>query len=219
MLSDSDLSNAFSDIARAARTMRVPWALIGGQALRAYGVPRNTLDADALVPIESMVDLAEMLVASFEWTPLSYDDDTHDYVEVDEVTVHYMDDPVLFDVGQRREMIPLHTPFDVLVEFLAAQHPVEEEMIVSSKPIGRHGVIIPVAPLGGVLLVKVKADRSKDIAAIEQTAEHLPTAQINEAVAWAESQDPATADDLRAILGAAKARRVPVAKKTHKRKR
>src|SRR5258708_2637879 len=117
------------DLARAASAMHVPWALVGGQALRAYGVPRETLDAAALVPPGALGELADSLVRTFGWKPLVYDETAEDYVETTEVALHRMDDPVLFDVHQERQMVPLRTPFGLPVELLAAHHPVEEEMV------------------------------------------------------------------------------------------
>ena len=63
-----------------------------------------------------------------------------------------------------------------------------------------YGRDVPVAPLGGVLLVKTKAGRLKDEAAIEQAAEHLPTAELQAAVAWAEREDAATGEDLASLI-------------------
>lgn len=209
MISDAAVASALLDLARAAPRAGVSWALIGGQALIAYGVPRETLDADALVPLEGLERVARQLVETFGWTPVAYDGGSEDYVKADEVTVHYMDDPVLFDVGQERQMIPLRSPLGLSVELLAAQHPVEQEMVDTALTRSHQGVSVPVAPLGGILLVKTKADRPKDIAAIEQTGEHLSASQVGEAVAWAQQRDAATAEDLQALLSAARTRRAP----------
>ncbi|MBI4701759.1 MAG: hypothetical protein HY744_11480 [Deltaproteobacteria bacterium] len=148
-----------------------------------------------------------------------YDDRTGDYEDASDVTVHFMQDPVLFDVGEERWLIPLRSPLGLPVELLAAQHPVEQEMVETAVPKRHGGVAVPVAPLGGVLLVKAKADRPKDVAAIEQAAEHLPAAQLRDAVAWATERDEATAKDLRAILQAARTRRAPVGTRPYRRKR
>lgn len=209
MTSDTVITSAFLDLVRAAGAAEIPWSLVGGQALLAYGVPRHTHDADALVDTEDLETLAHALVETFAWTPLLYDETAEDYVDTTEVTVHIMDDPVLFDVHEERSMIPLRTPLGLLVELLAAQHPVEQEMIDASAIRTHHGIRIPVAPLGGILLVKTKADREKDVAAIEQTAEHLSGDDLKAAVAWAEKRDPETTREMRQILSAAKMRLVP----------
>jgi hypothetical protein len=116
-------------------------------------------------------------------------------------------------------MIPLRSPLGLLVELLAAQHPVEQEMIDTAVARILQGVAVPVAPLGGILLVKTKADRPKDVAAIEQTGEHLSAVEVDDAVAWAKQRDAATAEDLRAILTAARTRRAPTRTKPSPRRR
>jgi hypothetical protein len=217
MTSETLVASALLDLVRAAKVVGTGWALVGGQALVAYGVPRETLDADVLAAPDALEGLAGALVETFGWTPLAFDEASQDYAPVAEMTVHYMDDPVLFDVHEERRMIPLRSPLGLPVEVLAAQHPVEREMIDRAAVRVHHGVPVPVAPLGGVLLVKAKADRSKDVAALEQAAEHLTAAEVREAVAWAEDRDAATAQDVRAALEAARARRVPVRTKPGRR--
>jgi hypothetical protein len=203
------VTSALLDLTRAVRNARTEMALVGGQALQSYGVPRTTEDADALVPREDLETLADELVDRFDWTPLDHDDETGDYVPTSRPVVLLMNDPVLFDVQQQREMIALETPLGLIVELLAAQHPVEQEMVARAAVRTHYAVRVPVAPLGGVLLVKVKANRNKDTAAIEQTIEHLPADQIGAAVAWAVEYDPATAEDLRSIVQTVRVRRTP----------
>lgn len=210
MTSAADVGRSLEELARAATTLGVRWALIGGQALIAHGVPRDTLDADALVEPALLGELSSALVEQQAWVPLVYDPGSGDYLAASGPTVHYMDDPVLFDLHAERAMVPLRSGTGLLVELLASQHPIEQAM-VDEAALRRHfGAQVPLAPLGGILLVKTKADRTKDIAALEQAAEHLSAAVLDGAVAWAKRHDPASADDLRAILGAARARRAPV---------
>ena len=57
---------------------------------------------------------------------------------------------------------------------------------------------VPLAPLGGVLVVKAIAGRNKDIAGIEHVAEHLSPATLDEAVAYSFQIGPAA----RAMAGA-----------------
>jgi len=207
--SDPAITSAMLDIRRAATNTRIPWAIVGGQALIAYGVPKHTEDADALVPPADLEDFANELVDTFGYTPLLYDEATRGYVPTDVATVHCMDDPVLFDIHEERSMIPLRSPLGLDVELLAAQHPVEQEMIELSHLQNHYGVQIPVAPLGGVLLVKTKADRPKDVAAIEQAAEHLSAEALEAAIVWAAKRDPATAEELRSLANFARTRRAP----------
>jgi len=203
------VTSALLDLTRAVRSVRTQMALVGGQALQSYGVPRTTEDADTLVSREDLETLADELVDRFGWTPLDYDDETEGYAPTDRPVVLLMDDPVLFDVHEQREMIALEAQLGLVVELLAAQHPVEQEMIARAAIRTHYDVRVPVAPLGGVLLVKVKAHRNKDTAAIEQTVEQLPAEQIRAAVDWANEYDPATAEDLRSIVRAVRIRRTP----------
>jgi hypothetical protein len=206
---DPVVQAALAALARAASAVGAEWALIGGHALRAHGVPRDTLDADALVPLGHALDLADRLVAEFHWTPIVYDAAVRDFVESDEPLFQYMDDPVLYDIGEQRSMIMLRTPEGLPVDILGAQHPVERIMLDEAAPTASYGRDVPVAPLGGVLLVKTRAGRLKDEAAIEQAAEHLSATTLRAAVAWAEREDPATSEDLAALIHAARVRLVP----------
>jgi len=206
---DPVVQAALADLGRAASVVGAEWALIGGHALRAHGVPRDTLDADALVPLERAMALADELVVSFDWVPVVYDAASRDFIEADEPLFQYMDDPVLYDIGEQRSMIMLRTPQGLPIDILAAQHPVERLMLDQAIRTASYGRDVPVAPLGGVLLVKTKAGRLKDAAAIEQVAEHLPVTTLEQAVAWAAREDQATSEDLAALIGAVRARLVP----------
>lgn len=205
---DAVVTSALLDMARAATEVGAAWALMGGQALRSYGVPRQTTDLDVLVPVDRARDVALILVERFLWVPLTAEEDSPEYIEADEVTILYMDDPVLFDVQQERSLIALESPLGLPVELLFCQHPVEEAMVERAAYREHHGVTVPVAPLGGVLIVKTKADRSKDVAAIEQTAEHLSQRMMDDAIRWGQELDPGTAEELRSIVAAVRTRRV-----------
>lgn len=202
------VSEALRTVERIAREHGIDWALVGGQALVAHGVPRDTLDADALVDRDKLGTLAHALCDA-GWQALVYDGSTREFRVVDAPTTHYFDDPVLFDCGEERAMVPLRSPDGLDVDLIAAQHPVEVEMVLTAAPLRLYEVSIPVAPLGGVMLVKAKADRLKDVAALEQSAEHLSGRVTDAAVAWARRHDPSTAEDLDAILRTAQARKTP----------
>jgi hypothetical protein len=213
------VTRTLETLALAAGETGARWALVGGQALIAHGVPRDTLDADALVDGDLIGELALDLVEKHGWTALDYDASVDDYRDVAHPIAHFMDDPVLFDIAAERTMYPLRSDAGLLVELLAAQHPTEVQMVAEAA-IRRHfGASIPVAPLGGVLLVKAKADRTKDVAALEQAAEHLTGPVLQAAIEWARRHDPATADDVESIVKTARARRQPVRKQPYTRKR
>lgn len=209
---------ALMAIAKTARTTDVSWALIGGQGLLAHGIPRDTLDLDILVPPEALEEFALNLTSRDGWVPLRFDQSQRDYVDAQVVMVLTMqDDPVLMDIGEDRSMIALRCGA-LVVELLAAQHPVEQALLDEAHVQAHHGVSVPVAPLGGILLVKAKAHRLKDLAALEQAAEHLDKADIDRALRWARRWDPATTEDLESILMAARMRRAP-SKETPARRR
>jgi hypothetical protein len=205
----SEIASALGDLAAVVRAASSSWALVGGHALRVHGVPRDTLDIDAFVEEAHLESLACDLVAEHDWIPLRHDARTNRYALVGEATVHRMDDPVLFDVGAERCMVPLASREGVVVELLAAQHPVEREMIDEACVRLYCERRVPVAPLGGVLLVKAKADRRKDRGAIDQAAEHLGRSVLEAAVAWASGRDPATAEDLAIQIHEVLHRRTP----------
>ena len=116
-------------------------------------------------------------------------------------------------------MVPLHSTMGLVVELLAAQHPVEVRMVEEASPSSKLGVVVPVAPLGGVMLVKAKAYRIKDVAALEQAAEHLDASAVRRALEWAEEADPATGADLRSILTTARTRRAPRHTRSYRREK
>lgn len=92
------------------------------------------------------------------------------------------------------------------MQLLSAQHRIERAMIDDAAPGTHFGVSVPLAPLGGVLLVKALAGRTKDTAAIEQTAEQAPSEALDEAVAWLRKQDQVSAEWLTSVVDQAKAR-------------
>lgn len=212
------VTSALLDLRRAVANTQTSMALIGGQALQVYGVPNTTQDADALIPREDLEPVAVELVDTFGWTPLDFDDRTGDYVPTDRPVILIMQDPVLFDIHEEREMIPFCTPLELLVELLAVQHPVEQEMLDRAASRIHYEVRVPVAPLGGVLLVKTKAHRGKDTTAIEQAAEHILAAELDAAIEWAARRDPATAEDLRSIVAAVRLRRTPNGRRSPRRR-
>lgn len=211
-MSTEQMLPVLPDLAAAAQG--IPWALIGGQALFAHGVPRGTPNADVLVLPERLEELALRLVRDFAWVPMRFSPATSTYIPGPAVDVHTFDDAVLSDLGQERQFVPLSAPTGLPVRLFAAQHPIEQEMIREAEllPVRdtlRSTIPVPVAPLGGVLLVKVKAHRLLDLGAIEQTAEHLYRTQLDEAVQWAAKRDPAAAQELQQRIAKTLARLVP----------
>ncbi|MEP7125664.1 MAG: hypothetical protein ABJE95_32340 [Byssovorax sp.] len=201
------VARALEDLVRIADAIGVRWALIGGQALLAYGVPRQTHDVDVLVSRHATLALATELCRSAGWTALQYRSWTRDYVPVAEPTLHPFDDLVLFSLPCERVMYSLRSPPRLLVQLLSAQHRIERAMVDDAAPGLHFGVNVPLAPLGGVLVVKGLAERTKDIAAIEQTAEQAPSEALDEAISWLRKHDQVSATWLTSMVDQAKARR------------
>jgi hypothetical protein len=70
---DAAVACALLDLSRAAQSLGVPWALVGGQALITHGAPRDSPGADAILPPDRIGDVAHKLLDLFEWTPLVHD--------------------------------------------------------------------------------------------------------------------------------------------------
>lgn len=154
------VAGTLEDLVRVAELVGARWALIGGQALQAHGVPRETLDVDVLVSREATLTLAIVLCGVAGWTPLQYRSFERDYVPVASPTLHHFDDLVLLSLPCERVMYSLLSPRMLLVQLLSAQHPMERAMLADAAP-GLHvGVTVPLAPLGGVLVVKGLAGRN-----------------------------------------------------------
>jgi hypothetical protein len=205
-LPPESVAATLEDLARVADAIGVRWALIGGQALLAHGVPRETRDVDVLVSRHATLALATELCRSAGWTPLQYRSWTRDYVAAAEPTLHHFDDLVLFSLPCDRVMYSLRSSPGALVQLLSAQHRIERAMVDDAMPGQHFGVMVPLAPLGGVLLVKALAERTKDIAAIQQTAEQAPIEALNEAVEWLRKQDQVSAEWLTSVVAQAKSR-------------
>ena len=208
-LPSESVARALEDLVQVADTIGVRWALIGGQALLAHGVRRETGDVDVLVSHHATLTLATELCRSAGWTPLQYRSWTRDYVPVAEPKLHHFDDLVLFSLPCERVMYSLYSSQRLLVQLLSAQHRIERAMVDDTVQRRHFGVSVPLAPLGGVLLVKALAERTKDTAAIKQTAEQAPSEALDEAVTWLRKQDSVSAEWLTSVVDQAKARGVP----------
>ena len=62
MVTDPMVTAALQDFNRACGMVGASWALIGGQALVSYGIPRYTEDADGLVDADRAVEVAQLSV-------------------------------------------------------------------------------------------------------------------------------------------------------------
>lgn len=75
------VTEALVTLTRVAREVGASWAVVGGQALVAHGVPRDTLDLDVLVEHSRLGSLAGALALS-GWDALAFDRASGAYVKV-----------------------------------------------------------------------------------------------------------------------------------------
>lgn len=191
-------SRALAEVRAAAERAGVRYALIGGQALISYGVPRDSLDVD-VVSVDPL-SIAQWLVDVYAWIPLRYDRDSRMYVQTDCLIEHQFHDHALYELGVLRSIYFLESPEGVKLDLLLSQHPMERSAISNAIEHPVLSTSLQVAPLGAVLVLKAKAARRKDEAAIEAAFEWLDSAAIYDAIAWADARDPEAARGLRRML-------------------
>jgi len=185
---------SLEDLRWSAKATGAPWALIGGRALIAHGVRRDSDDVDVLVPPHSLKSIANTLVDSCAFQPLEHVGGGR-FIPRDAVDVHWAD-----SFGKTRFTVPLLTPLGMRLELLGALHQAEYDMIATSNVQKYLSLSVPVAPLGGVLLLKTMAHRDKDVAAIEQAARNLTFEELRSAMVWAVQRDAKTAAVLWSII-------------------
>lgn len=209
-LRDEEVGKALVEMRDVFARLRCRWALIGGQALVAHGVPRSTTDLDVMLHVDRLLAVAGQLAHTGGWCPATRRADGRCYVLAPAVEVLEWADPVLAEVDLRPKMVPLLTSAAVVVKLFAAQHSVERDALRTSVFRTCCGIEIPVAPLGGVLLMKAMLGRTVDLAAIEQVAESVPIGELRRAIAWTERRDPQRGARMRTFMEAVKRRSAPV---------
>lgn len=198
-------------IATSGRRPQIPWTLIGGLALRAHGVPRMTVDADILVATNELRALGQRLV-DVGWTPIRWDYRKKDYVTADDFTIQRFDNDLVLKglpESPARQVGMLESPDGMPVDLLAAQHPFEQQMLRDSKPKELNNHAVETAPIGGILLAKMLANRGKDRLAVIQAAEYLTPKQLKDAVTWAYEWDTDAASELRNLIAETRKQLVP----------
>ena len=123
--------------------------IIGGVAVIAAGVPRETIDIDATV-LGSMTDV-ESIVATFA---------RHDIVP-------RIDDAVGF-ARERHVLLLQHTPSGVTIELTFAWLPFEEEALARATEIDIQGLKVRVALPEDLIVYKAAAWRDRDRSDIER---------------------------------------------------
>jgi len=192
--SDRAAMESLEDLRWSAKATGTPWALIGGRALIAHGVRKDSDDVDILVPPHSLKVVANALVDSCAFQPLEHVGGGR-FVMMGTVSVHWAD-----AFGKTRFTVPLLSPLGMRLELLGALHKAEHDTIATSNVQKYLGLSVPVAPLGGVLLLKTMARRDKDVAAIEQAARNLTFEQLRSAMVWAVQRDAKIAAALWSII-------------------
>lgn len=216
-------SNSEDNKRKALHTLDAAWsktapldqkyALIGTQALMAYGGAETAADIDIMVlrPRNVYEELRKELVREWGWETFNWAGRVRHHINnvaVADVS-GLEDDP---DPGYNRADSPTlvyraKTPEGVIVDLtMAAVLASHKEMVEKAKPMllcptaTACGVAIPVAPLGGVLLLKGKANRDKDIEGLKLAQQLLPETVTREAVTWAMTHDTETGMRLAGIF-------------------
>jgi hypothetical protein len=146
---DSKLLEALSGLARGLKDIKAPSMVIGGIAVIAHGVPRQTVDVDATV-WAAHLETTQVLKAlsTFSIQPRIAD---------------------VLDFARRSQVLLLrHEPTGVPIEVSLAWAPFEEEALGRASEIDFAGVLIPVATPEDLLIYKVLAWRDRDRYDIEQ---------------------------------------------------
>lgn len=141
----SALEDAVADIAAELDRLGIPYMLIGGLAVSAWGEPRSTLDVDVTI-----------------WAT----ETQHAATELGRVFTAAISSPVEF--LQRTRVLPLLSSQGVRIDVLFAAFPFEKEMIdrAEVKGIGRHSV--RVASVADLILLKAISLREKDRRDVER---------------------------------------------------
>ncbi|MBI5537238.1 MAG: hypothetical protein HY898_31240 [Deltaproteobacteria bacterium] len=177
------IASSLRDFSEVAATLAAPWALIGGHALIAHGVPRYSPDLDLLVADDRIRPVVAVLVSGFGWARLQ----PHQQANR----------PLILRRRAESLQVNLH-PARGKISCEAIARPVMREHC---------SVPVPVARLGAVLLMLLAADRVIDRAAIEQTVGHLRRPALRDALDWATKRSPELGAKLRAIMDNARAPR------------
>jgi hypothetical protein len=143
------LLSALSALAAALKSIPAPSMIIGGIAVIAYGVPRQTIHIDATVSAARA----------------SVDDLVDAFAE--HAIVPRIADAVSF-AQERQVLLLTHTPSGVPLDVSLAWLPFEEEALARAHQIDFGGVAISVASPGDLIVYKTIAWRERDRTDIER---------------------------------------------------
>jgi predicted nucleotidyltransferase len=149
MAADEEFRHALSAVSAALEELAVPSMIIGGLAVIAAGVPRQTIDIDATV--------------------LGRTSDVRNTLEVfaRHQIVSRIADAVTF-ARERQVLLLRHEPSGVPIEVSFAWLPFEEEALQNAYEINFQGVRLRVARAEDLIVYKIAAWRDRDRADIER---------------------------------------------------
>lgn len=157
MAADQSFRSALIALSQALNEIDAPSMIIGGVAVIAAGVPRETIDIDATISGKS-VDVS-VLVTHLERHRIS----------------PRIPDAIAF-ARQRQVLLLKHEPSGVTIELTFAWLPFEEEALQRSRAISFGGIALRVARPEDLIVYKAAAWRDRDRSDIER----LLTLHLNE---------------------------------------
>ncbi len=149
MAADDRFAGALRAVAAALRDISAPSMIIGGVAVIAAGVPRETIDIDATV-LGRTSDL-DSVVAAFA---------RHDVVPRTRDALQF--------ARERQVLLLRHEPTGVTIEVSFGWLPFEEEAIAHANEIDFAGVSIRIARAEDLIVYKAAAWRDRDRSDIER---------------------------------------------------
>ncbi len=149
MTADASLLAALAACATALRTLGRPAMIIGGIAVIARGLPRQTVDIDATVWAEGLeVDSVLATLAAERLVPRT-------------------PDAAAF-ARERHVLLLRHEPTGTPIELILAYLPFERAALERAEPVDFGGVTIPAATAEDLVIYKAVAWRDRDRSDVER---------------------------------------------------
>lgn len=161
MAADARFAGALRALLAALEEIGAPWMIIGGVAVIAAGVPRETIDLDATV-LGRAAELGTTMrvLAKREIVPR-------------------IANAVEF-ARERQVLLLRHEPTGITMEVAFAWLPFEEEALSRARRIEMYGVAVPIAQPEDLIVYKAAAWRDRDRTDIERLLVlHLPHIDID----------------------------------------
>jgi hypothetical protein len=140
----SPVADLLADLAAALAAVNVEWFLFGAQAAIAYGVARLTADVDVTARVPPRV---------------------RNNVWVEALEHHgfqsRFDDPAI--IAEGRVLPFVHRPTSLPVDVVLAGPGLEDEFFARAAVHDFDGVAVPIVEISDLIVMKVLADRPKDI--------------------------------------------------------